>query len=433
VTASEAEASAFTVEVSSATCEIDMGRSSGALNVATYFSWYRNRSQFECMSSRPIEGFFKSKNKRRIRSHLRRLKTHGFDAIAGVVYADPRDDTRAGLEMRWMLKALREARRLGFEFIPLYDFSIASHLSANLCNVYAGRCTPDDVRVKKYNFDRYPVLQDTVYDNLVMIADRFIVPFANLENPSRSTARFLHDVDGRPVLDKFGLPRPEIYIYIPRVWFDNSGFRTIRAVLDRVTDAYRERGLGMPAYTLDVLMPLKRTFDVDRVAAFGETAVRITPFFGASNRVTNLGDLTREHEKMYRRTQRRLARAISKGKIHPKLQIAAGTVVNFDKRGWAECQQGFNSVAWPALDPDDWKAALESLVEFTTEPVCRDSGETPAAGTSFRNGRFLYADEGFEATWLCAEEGPPGERYPNRYGCEPLEGFYELMRRIGER
>jgi hypothetical protein len=77
--------------------------------------------------------------------------------------------------------------------------------------------------------------------------------------------------------------------------------------------------------------------------------------------------------------------------------------------------------------------ALESLVAYTTEPVCRDGSESLAAGASFRNGRFLYADEGFEATWLCAEEGPPGERYPNRYGCEPLEGFHELMRSIGER
>jgi len=380
-----------------------------------------------------MEGFFHSRNRRRIRQHLTRLQTHGFHAIAAVVYADPAGEGKAAQEMRWMLKAAREARRLGFQFIPLYDFSIASHLSANLCNVFAGRCTRNDVRVKEYNFDRYPVLQQTVVSNLVMIADRFILPFADLADPASSTARFLHDAEGNVVRDEFGLPRPEVYIYIPRVWLDDSDFATVTRVLGEVTTAYRERGLGMPAYTLDVLMPLRKPFNPARIAAFGETAVRITPFFAATDKASDLGELTRQHRKMYRRTQRQLTRAIEKGQLHARLQIAAGTVVNFDKRGWSACQDGFNAVAWPALEPRHWIDALESLVEYTSEPVCSESGEPAGAETPFRNSRYVYADEGFEATWLCAELGPEGERYPNRYGCEPLEGFGQLMDLIGER
>ena len=107
-------------------------------------------------------------------------------------------------------------------------------------------------------------------------------------------------------------------------------------------------------------------------------------------------------------------------------------MVNFDKRGWSACQGGFNSVAWPALEPDHWIEALETLVEHTTEPVCTQGNEAPGGRTPYRNSRFIYADEGFEATWLCAELGPEGERYPNRYGCEPLEGFAELMDILGE-
>jgi hypothetical protein len=421
------------VDEAATECKVTMRRSSDALNVATYFSWYRSKAQFECMSSRPIEGFFRSKNRRRIRTHLRRLEEHGFHAIAAVVYTDPSGESRQALEMRWMLKALREARRLGFGFIPLYDFSIASHLSANLCNVFAGRCARGDVRVTEYNFDRHPVLQKTVLEDLVMIADEFILPFADLDNPSMSTIRFLHDANGDVVLDEHGLPRPEVYIYIPRVWTDDSGFATIASVLDEVTAAYRDRGLGMPAYSLDVLMPLRKPFNPDRVAAFGESAIRITPFFAATDKAENLRELTRQHQKMYRRTERQLERAINRGQIHAQMQIAGGTVVNFDKRGWSACQEGFNSVAWPALKREHWMQALETLVERTTEPTCEETGELPGDRVPFRNGRFIYADEGFEATWLCAELGPAGARYPNRYGCEPLEGFSQLMDLLGEK
>ena len=413
-------------------CKVTMRQSDDALNVATYFSWYRSKAQFECMSSQPIEGFFRSKNRRRLRTHLRRLDDHGFHAIAGVVYTDPSGEGRAALEMRWMLKAAREARRLGFGFLPLYDFSIASHLSANLCNVFAGRCARGDVRVEEYNFDRHPVLQETVLEDLVMIADKFILPFADLEYPSMSTARFLHDTDGNVVLDELGLPRPEVYIYIPRVWTDDSEFATVARVLEQVTEAYRARGLGMPAYTIDVLMPLRKPFNPARVAAFGESAIRITPFFAATDKADDLGELTKEHQKMYRRTQRQLERAINRGQIHSRMQIAGGTVVNFDKRGWSACQEGFNSVAWPALEREHWMQALETLVKHTTEPTCDETDGIPGNETTFRNGRFIYADEGFEATWLCAELGPPGKRYPNRYGCEPLEGFSQLMDLLGE-
>jgi hypothetical protein len=265
-----------------------------------------------------------------------------------------------------------------------------------------------------------------------MIADSFILPFADLENPSVSTARFLHDAEGNVVRDAMGLPRPEVYIYIPRVWTDDTGFATVAKTLETVTEAYRERGLGMPAYTLDVMMPLRKPFSTARVAAFGESAVRVTPFFAATDRAKNLGDLVKEHRRMYRRAQRRLSRAINKGKVHPRLQIAGGTVVNFDKRGWSACQDGFNGVYWPALSPDHWMQALDTLVQHTTEPVCSDGEGSPGDATPFQNGRFVYADEGFEATWLCAEVGPEGPKYPNRYGCEPLEGFAELMGQLGE-
>ena len=229
------------------------------------------------------------------------------------------------------------------------------------------------------------------------------------------------------------MPRPEIYIYITRVWVDDSNFATISRTLDEVTAAYRQRGLGMPAYTLDVMMHLRKPFDPDRVAAFGESAVRLTPFFAATDKATNLGELAKEHRKMYRRAQRQLASAINRGRIHPRLQIAGGTVVNFDKRGWSACQEGFNSVAWPALEPAHWIQALDTLVEHTTEPTCAEGEGSPGDQRPFRNSRFIYADEGFEATWLCAELGPEGQRYPNRYGCEPLEGFAELMTLLGEK
>jgi hypothetical protein len=164
-----------------------MAPSSDGFNVATYFSWYRNRAQFGCMSAEPIEGFFRSAHRGRIRQHLQRLSQHGFDAIAGVIYADPDDDSRVGQEMRWMLRAVQEAEARGFEFLPFYDFSIATHYSAGLCNVFAGPCPPGFEPVTEYNFDRSPILQTTVVENLVMIADKFILPYSDLRQPAHAS------------------------------------------------------------------------------------------------------------------------------------------------------------------------------------------------------------------------------------------------------
>ena len=270
-------------------------------------------------------------------------------------------------------------------------------------------------------------------DNLVMIEDKFILPFVDLQRPERSPIKFLQHTDGRTVLDELGLPRPEIYIYIPRVWSDDSGFATIIRVLEEVNQAYRARGLGKPAYTLDVLEPSGATFNPHLVAAFGDMAVRLTSFFAVRGKADDLGALSREHRKMYRRAGRKLARHINRGELHPRLQIAAGTAVNFDKRAWAVCQGGFGDLAWPAMEAEDWLEALTTMVESTSEPMCTGDG-TPVPGElPYQNNRYVYAGEGFESTWLCAKEGDAGPRYPNEYGCEPLEGFGELMRQLDER
>jgi hypothetical protein len=136
---------------------------------------------------------------------------------------------------------------------------------------------------------------------------------------------------------------------------------------------------------------------------------------------------------MYRRARRQLARHINRGELHPRLQISAGTAVNFDKRAWAACQGGFGDLAWPALAAEDWLEAMMMMVEQTSQPVCKAGGEPLPGQPSYQNNRYVYAGEGYESTWLCAAEGAAGSRYPNEYGCEPLTGFGELMRQLGER
>lgn len=418
---------------SNGSCVVTMQQSRNAFNVATYFSWYRERSQFECMSAQPLEGFFKSSDRRRIREHFERLATNGFDGFAGVIYADPRGSGRVSREMRWMQRAIEEADEMGFQFIPLYDFSIASSYSAKLCNVFAGHCPEHLTPVTGYNFDTHPVLQRSVVADLVMIADRFILPYANLKRPRKSTVKFLQRSDGSLVRDEYGLPRPEIYIYIPRVWSDNSELATIARVIDQVTTKFRHRGLGKPAFTLDVIEPPRFAFRETLVAAFGDTAVRLTSFFAITNNARDMGQLAKEQEKMFRRSARKLTRLINRGALHGDLQIAAGTAVNFDKRAWAECNEGFGDLAWPTLEPADWKGALETLVENTQHPVCKSSALQKTRKPPPQNVRFIYAGEGFEGTWMCARNGLEGERYPNQYGCQPLKGFGELMRDLGEK
>jgi hypothetical protein len=421
-----------TANAERASCEVALEPSTDAFNVATYFSWYRKRSQFRCMSAKPIEGAFRSSNRGRLRKHLERLALHGFDGIAGVIYADPDGSSEVAREMRWMRLAVREAKATGLKFVPFYDFSIATYYSARLCNVFAGPCPPGFEPISEFNFDRHPILQTTVVDNLVMIADQFILPYVDLQRPAESSIKFLQYADGRIVRDELGLPRPEIYIYIPRVWSDDSGFATIIRVLEAITEAYRARGLGKPAYTLDVLEPSSRTFNPHLVAAFSDTAVRLTSFFAVRKKADDLGELAREHQKLYRRAGRKLARHINRGELHPRLQIAAGTAVNFDKRAWAACNGGFLDLAWPAMEAEDWLEALTTMVEYTQQPMCKAGGAPVPGELSYQNNRYVYAGEGFESTWLCAKEGEGGSRYPNRYGCEPLVGFGELMRQLGE-
>ncbi len=84
------------------------------------------------------------------------------------------------------------------------------------------------------------------------------------------------------------------------------------------------------------------------------------------------------------------------------------------------------------MEAEDWLEALTTMVQHTSQPVCK-AGGTPLPNTQpYQNNRYVYAGEGFESTWLCAQEGPYDSRYPNRYSCEPLVGFGELMRQLGE-
>jgi len=413
-------------------CRVKMARSEDTFDVATYFSWYSKPDQFDCMSARPIEGVFRSADRGRIRAHFERLAANGFDGVAGVIYGDPRDSGGIPRQMRWMRRAAKVARKVGLEFLPLYDFSIASHFSARLCNPFAGDCPPGHEVVTEYNFDRHPVLQEMVLEHLEMIADLFILPFSDPDRPERSTARYLRNAAGEVVRDEAGLPRPEIYLYIPRVWTDDSGLATVRGVLESASAAYRRRGLGRPAFTLDVLELRRGQFDAALVAAFGDLAQRLTSFFPTTPQAADLGELARRHRAMYRRAARKAERLINRGRLPGELQIAASTAPNFDKRKWASCHGGFGDIAWPAEDPEDWAEAFVMLTDSSRQPVC-EAAAGQRVEARIQNLRFVYAGEGFEATWLCAEEASGDGRYPNRYGCDPLVGYGELRRQLGER
>jgi hypothetical protein len=417
------------------TCNLSFARSTYPLNVASYFSWYHSREQFDCMSSRPLEGWFLSKSRKRAKKHFSRLSRHGFDAILAVIYADPSTRKGGSADMRNMVKSIKYAQRYGLQFIPLFDLPVAASHLENLCNRLAGPCEPGTIPVKQYNFDRHMGLQDLTIDMLNVIADQFILPHMKKRRPLRSTARFLTTAEGKLVLDKNGLPRPEIYLYVARTWTDNSGgYHTIKNTLRTVIENYRKRGLGKPAFTLDVIQATRNTFDADLVAAFGDSVVGITSFFETNPEAETLGELIREiHDPMYARAQEKLTDLIATGRVNPNIQISSGMVANFDKRKWASCNGNFGEVAWPAMGPEDVYTAFFSGMLHATHPTgtCTlSSGPT----SIWRNKRYVYAGEGFEGTWLCAETGPGGEfRYPNQYGCQPLHIYEILLEELGER
>jgi hypothetical protein len=375
---------------------------------------------------------------RRTKQHFRRLKSHGFDTIMPVIYADPRDRGGGSGDMRQLLKALEIAKAQGLQFIPLFDLAVAAGLKENLCNPFAGFCPEDSAPIEEYNFDRHPQLERLTVDMLTTIAREFILPFTHPKRPKKSTARFLTDENGILIRDEEGLPRPEIYLYIARAWADDSGgYRTIKVTIRKVIRAFHKLGLGKPAFTLDVIQGSQRTFDEQLVAAFGDTVVGITSFFEPNPEASTIGELSRNvHAPMYARAANTLGQAISIGAIQPRVQVSAGTAANFDKRKWAECNGGFGQVAWPAMGPEDVYAAFRLSITATKQPTSSscslltdEEGNSP---TPYRNKRYIYAGEGFEATWLCAETDNGRLFYPNKYGCQPLHIFEILMNEIGE-
>ena len=419
-------------------CEVSFVRSQRPLNVASFFTWYHSPEDFECMSSRPLEGWFLSSDMRRTKQHFRRLKSHGFDAIMPVIYADPKTKEGGSGDMRQLLKALRVAKEQKLQFIPLFDLAVAAGLKENLCNPFAGICPPDTTPIEEYNFDRHPELERLTVDMLTMIGREYILPFTHPKRAKRSTARYLTDSQGRLVLDENGLPRPEIYLYIARAWADNSGgYKTLKVSVRKITRNFRKLGLGKPAFTLDVVQGSDQTFNTRLVSAFGDTVVGITSFFEPNPQATTMGELARDvHTPMFSRAARQLGLAISRADVPARTQISAGTAASFDKRKWAECNGGFGNVAWPAMGPGDVYEAFRSSIVSTMEPTSScthltdDEGNFP---TPYRNKRYVYAGEGFEATWLCAETVNGQFVYPNKYGCQPLHIFEILMREIGER
>jgi hypothetical protein len=409
----------------SSKCEISFVQSREPLNVASFFAWYHSPEEFECMSSRPLEGWFVSSDMRRTRQHFRRLRSHGFNAIMPVIYADPRNRGGGAGDMRQLLKALAVAQQQKLQFIPLFDLAVAAGLQEGFCNPFAGICEPGTTPIEEYNFDRHPELEALTVEMLTMIAREFILPFTHSKRLKRSTARFLTDENDELILDEYGLPRPEIYLYIARAWADNSGgYRTIKTTVRKITKAYRKLGLGKPAFTLDVIQGSDKTYNDRLVAAFGDTVVGITSFFEPNPVATTMGELARDvHAPMFLRSASQLGKAIARGAVPPRTQVSAGTAANFDKRKWAECNGGFGNVAWPAMGPED-------VFEKACSRLTDDSGNYPAP---YRNKRYIYAGEGFEATWLCAETENGRFVYPNKYGCQPLHIFEILLKEIGER
>ena len=419
-------------------CEVSFVKSRQPLNVASFFTWYHSPEDFECMSARPLEGWFLSSDMRRTRQHFRRLKRHGFDAIMPVIYADPKSHGGGSGDMRQLLKALKVAQVEKLQFIPLFDLAVAAGLRENLCNPFAGICPAGSTAIEEYNFDRHPQLERLTVDMLTMIGREYILPFTHPKRPKRSTARFLTHENGQLVLDEHGLPRPEIYLYIARAWADDSGgYKTVKVTVRKVIREFRKLGLGKPAFTLDVIQGGNKTFNERLVAAFGDTVVGITSFFEPNPVATTMGELARNvHAPMYLRSANQLGKAIARGEIPAPVQISAGTAASFDKRKWAQCNGGFGNVAWPAMGPEDVYEAFRSSIAATVQPhsscahLTDDDGRFP---TPYRNKRYIYAGEGFEATWLCAETDNGQFVYPNKYGCQPLHIFEILMKEIGER
>ena len=209
-------------------CDVSFERSLKTLNVASYFTWYHSQDEFDCMSARPLEGWFLSSDMRRTKQHFR----HGFDAIMPIIYADPRRLGGGAGDMRKLLKALTVAQKQKLQFIPLYDLAVTAHLREDLCNPFAGICPPGTTPIEEYNFDRHPELERLTVEMLTMIGREFILPFTHPRKPKRSTARFLTDEKGHLIRDEHGLPRPEIYLYIARSWADNSGgYNTIKVMV----------------------------------------------------------------------------------------------------------------------------------------------------------------------------------------------------------
>jgi hypothetical protein len=398
------------------------------LNVVTYFSWYNSPEEFECMSARPLEGWFDSADTKRIQKHFTRLKRNGFDAIAPVVFASPSRDVPGAKHMQKMLLALDIAERRGLQFIPLFDMAVASSKSLGFCLPSAQHCNKRERRISEFNLDRHPDLVAFLVDMLEIIADEFILPYADLRRPARSTARFLTDENGVPILDEAGLPRPEIYFYLARLLEDDSRYATLRRLLVEVDRSYAERGLGRPAFTLDVVEPGPQPFEVELVDAFGDRAVAVTSFFATRSRARDLGELAREiHRPMFETAAKELAHAIDLQGLDPRVQVAVGTAGNFDKRKWAECNKNHSNIAWPANGPEDVVDAFLTAFDLTTRPknACAQNARSEPP---YRNKRVIYAGEGFESTWLCAEKASDGRRvFPNKYGCEPLHIYRQLL------
>lgn len=342
----------------------------------TLYTWYTKASLAHASVS-PLETF-SSDDPEHYRRLFSLLRANGVDVLAGVLTGLPGEKDARGRALPTSYQAENYQRVVpligsaGMKTMVYYDLAIRSWWKNHLSRAQLDM--------------RNPALRQQILADLGWVAD-------NLVLPNQDGYLFLQHVDGTPVLDEQGLPRPVIALYLVRALHDDAGFPNVRATFDReLAAAFHARGLGRPALILDVVFWGGRTFDAGLVSAFGPSAAALTSFCPVTKRpdVHNLGDWVPLFRSLYQRAAQEMAHAASQGTLSPSLQFWPGIMPGFET---ATDHSG------RATDLSQWEAMIRMGLAATTRLEARPDPNP------VRSMLLVYTDEYYEGTSLLTDSG----------------------------
>ncbi len=390
-----------------------------------YF-WHRP-AEFGCTMLVPRGGAIDAADTGRggyFHRRFRRLRRAGVDVLAfaftGFAGPDPDvdgEEPHTVRDGRNLAAAIPRALDVGLPYFIYYDLATRTAVRSKRCltpepaESYACR-NPAHRPVSAYDLED-PVLFEQLLGDLLRIKDDLILPH-------RRGYYMLEDVEGRPVLDERGLPRPVLAIYVARDLTPNRG---IKRLVRTVTRHYQRDGLGRPAFVLDSI------FWHDPAGArvarrFGKSAAALTSFFPVNPLVAELRGI--ETMAGWVPAMRELyAAAAAEVERRPRLaglQIWPGIGAMFDNRrsrgpGCEPFRHPFYATTrWHLRGREDWRAMLRMGYESARGPAARDGA------ASVRPLVINYENEWREsAVTDCVKKAAGGRlEYPFNFGCALL-------------